>query len=77
MPSTWLPASGSVTAMVGRHDPSAILGSQSCFCRSLPKWMIFATPSWEAWTMAPMAPLILDSSSMMMVLARWPAPMPP
>ena len=27
--------------------------------------------------MAPIAPLTRDSSSMMMVLARWPAPMPP
>lgn len=52
-------------------------GSQVFFCSSLPKWMILATPSCEACTIAPIAPLTLDSSSMMMVLARCPTPMPP
>ena len=78
MPSTWPPDSGSVTAIVGRQLAGAKRGQPaSSSVRSLPKWTIFATPSWEAWTIAPIAPLTRDSSSMMMVLARWPSPMPP
>lgn len=51
--------------------------SQVFFCSSLPKWTIFATPSWEACTIAPIAALTRESSSMMMVLATCPAPIPP
>ena len=71
------PDSGSVTAIVGRQSPEAMAGSHCFFCSSLPKWTILATPSCDAWTMAPMAPLTRASPSMITVLARWPIPMPP
>lgn len=63
--------------MVGRQSPEAMAGSQVFFCSSLPKWTIFATPSWDACTMAPIAALTRESSSMIRVLATCPAPIPP